>query len=418
MPTVFINYRREESAGEARALFNDLVSHLGEDAVFMDVDSIAPGQDFRDVVHERVATCDIMLSLVGKEWLTVTSRSGARRLDEPGDFVRLEIEAALKRKIPVAPVLLHGAEMPLPESLPEAVRDFAFRNAFELSHTRWESDVDEMLRRLRLLTASPHGDDRPRAAGHDASPASAPSRANGWPLAIALVALVAIGAAAYVYFARPRAAAPALVVAEATTAAPAAATGTVPAEATPTASNDPSVAAGTPAIAPAAAGTPASSATPPAPETPSASAPAPGGTAGVPLGVPLALGNQLAGQDACLERLAISGCANVPAQRWRFEGARDGMVRIRNANAGSGMCLDLVKDGNNLVPAFSSCGQTPGQRWRIAPAGAAARYFLFRNESSGAEMCLALGRRPDQTFVIRMVTCAGASAQRWRITPQ
>jgi len=105
----------------------------------------------RDVVHERVATCDVMLSLVGKEWLTVTSRSGARRLDEPGDFVRLEIEAALKRKIPVAPVLLHGADMPAPESLPDALRDFAFRNAFELSHTRWESDVEEMLRRLRLI---------------------------------------------------------------------------------------------------------------------------------------------------------------------------------------------------------------------------------------------------------------------------
>jgi len=134
--------------------------------------------------------------------------------------------------------------------------------------------------------------------------------------------------------------------------------------------------------------------------------------------VPIAFGNQLAGQDSCLERLAVSPCANLPAQRWRFEPVGDGMVRMHNGNAGAGMCLDLVKDGNNQVPAFAPCGQGNGQHWSVTPAGRAARYFQVRNDSTGADMCLAIGRRPDQTLVIRMVPCANAAGQRWRITPQ
>jgi hypothetical protein len=138
----------------------------------------------------------------------------------------------------------------------------------------------------------------------------------------------------------------------------------------------------------------------------------------LPLAVPLAVGNQLAGPDTCLERLSLTTCANVPAQRWRFEGVGDGVVKIRNANAGGGLCLDLVKDGNNLVPAFAACGQVSGQRWGVTPAGAAARYVVLRNDSTGPGMCLAVARRPDDTFLMRMATCAGGPGQRWRITPQ
>jgi hypothetical protein len=150
MGTVFISYRREETSGEARALFNDLVARIGKDLVFMDVDNIALGRDFREVLRENLASCDLMLVLIGKGWVDAKDQSGRRRLDDPGDFIRLEIGAALKRNIPVTPVLLQGAHMPAPEQLPEDLKELSFRNAFELSHNRWESDVQEMIKRLAL----------------------------------------------------------------------------------------------------------------------------------------------------------------------------------------------------------------------------------------------------------------------------
>lgn len=150
MATVFISYRREETAGEARALYNALTTRLGEDSVFMDVDNIAPGLDFREALQERLGSCDLLLALIGRDWANAKSASGERRLEDPGDFVRLEIEAALKRKISVTPVLVQGAQMPSAPQLPESIRDFGYRNAFELSHSRWESDLQELLRRLGL----------------------------------------------------------------------------------------------------------------------------------------------------------------------------------------------------------------------------------------------------------------------------
>jgi len=150
MSTVFISYRRENTAGEARALFNDLVARLGEDSVFMDVDSIALGRDFRSVLQETTAACDLMLVLIGRNWADAKDERGRVRLENPVDYVRLEIETALKRDIAVTPVLVQGAHMPTPEDLPAEIRDLAYRNGFELSHNRWESDVGEMVRRFDL----------------------------------------------------------------------------------------------------------------------------------------------------------------------------------------------------------------------------------------------------------------------------
>jgi hypothetical protein len=161
MGSVLINYRRGETAGEARALFKELAATGGGDAVFMDVDTIALGRDFRQVIRERLESCDLMLALVGRDWIAAEDPSGRRRLDDPNDFVRFEIEAALRRGIPVTPVLVQGAQMPAAEQLPEAIRDFAFRNAFELSHNTWESDVNELLKRLGLREhEGGHGGDR------------------------------------------------------------------------------------------------------------------------------------------------------------------------------------------------------------------------------------------------------------------
>jgi len=153
MSSVFISYRREITAGEARALFNELLGKLGENSVFMDVDSIALGRDFRGALQKTLESCDLMLVLIGKDWADVKDEEGRPRLQNPGDFVRLEIEAALKRDIVVTPILVQGAHMPAPEQLPAEIRDLVYRNGFELSHNRWESDFAEMIRRLNLDTA-------------------------------------------------------------------------------------------------------------------------------------------------------------------------------------------------------------------------------------------------------------------------
>src|ERR1700686_1439371 len=116
MSSVFISYRRQSAAGEARALFNDLVARLGQTAVFMDVDSISLGRDFRSELQKTLSACDLMLVLIDKDWAAVKDEKGRIRLENAGDFVRMEIEAGLKRKIAVTPVLVKGAQLPPPEA--------------------------------------------------------------------------------------------------------------------------------------------------------------------------------------------------------------------------------------------------------------------------------------------------------------
>ena len=188
MGPVFISYRREDTQGQARALFQDLVAKRGRDAVFMDVDSIDLGKDFREVLQERLAACSLMLVLIGPDWLEGKDKSGRRRIDNPADFVRLEIGAALKRNIPITPVLLQGAQMPDAEQLPPDLAPLAYRNGFELSHNRWDSDVRELLRRLGL--------DGPNGASAADGPKPAVSR---WPLAVAAVAIALAVAGGFIY---------------------------------------------------------------------------------------------------------------------------------------------------------------------------------------------------------------------------
>jgi hypothetical protein len=151
MSAVFISYRRGDSEGQARALSIELEELLGKECVFMDVDSIALGRDFRQVLQESLQACDVMLALIGPNWLDAKDSAGNRRLESAGDFVRQEIASALKRNIAVTPVLLQGASMPPPDRLPDDLKDLAFRNGFELSHTRWVSDVKELFKRLGLM---------------------------------------------------------------------------------------------------------------------------------------------------------------------------------------------------------------------------------------------------------------------------
>ena len=149
MRAIFLSYRREDAEGEAGRLFDDLTSEFGSDKIFMDVAGIEPGRDFRKVIDQNVASCGVLLAMIGKGWIDAKDDSGRRRLDDPMDFVRLETASALKRDIPVIPVLVQRGRMPRAEQLPEDLKDLAYRNAVELTHARWDSDVQVLIKALR-----------------------------------------------------------------------------------------------------------------------------------------------------------------------------------------------------------------------------------------------------------------------------
>ena len=142
---LFINYRREDTGHAAGRLYDRLIAHFGEDQVFIDIDQIEPGEDFVEVINGKVGACDIAIVAIGPNWLHATDASGKRRLDDEEDFVRMEIVAALQRKIRVIPVLVGGARMPGRHDLPEALAPLSRRNAIELSETRFHVDVNRLI---------------------------------------------------------------------------------------------------------------------------------------------------------------------------------------------------------------------------------------------------------------------------------
>ncbi len=148
MPNVFISYRREDAAGHAGRLYDGLRARFGEPRVFMDVDTVPAGVDFVDHIERWVASCDVLLVLIGDHWVSVRDSEGRRRLDNAEDFIRIEIEAALKRGVTVIPVLVEGAQMPRSEDLPESIAMLARRNAIELSDARWSYDVERLARAI------------------------------------------------------------------------------------------------------------------------------------------------------------------------------------------------------------------------------------------------------------------------------
>ena len=145
---IFISYRREETAYAAGWLFDRLADQFGRGQVFKDVDSIDLGDDFVEVITAAVGFCDVLLALIGDQWLAITDEDGRRRLDNPDDFVRLEIEAALTRKVRVIPILVGGARMPRADELPPSLVALARRQALELSPSRFEFDTSRLLKVL------------------------------------------------------------------------------------------------------------------------------------------------------------------------------------------------------------------------------------------------------------------------------
>ncbi|HET9276903.1 MAG TPA: tetratricopeptide repeat protein [Flavitalea sp.] len=152
---IFISYRRDDSLGSTGRLYDRLVEHFGADSVFIDVDGIAPGEDFIDAMEQAVGKCEILIAVIGKRWLSISNESGKRLIDNPSDFVRIEIAAALKRGITIVPVLVENAQMPNPDELPEDIRSISRRNAIEISHGRFELDTDRLIKSLESILKNP-----------------------------------------------------------------------------------------------------------------------------------------------------------------------------------------------------------------------------------------------------------------------
>jgi hypothetical protein len=149
MTKCFLSYRREDTADITGRIYDRLVNHYGDANVFQDVDSIPPGVDFRKQLSEAVGRCQVLLAVIGRQWLTVTNFAGKRRLDDPRDFVRIEIEAALQRDIPVIPVLVQGVEMPAERDLPPPLQPLAYRNAITVSRDpHFHRDLDRLIKYL------------------------------------------------------------------------------------------------------------------------------------------------------------------------------------------------------------------------------------------------------------------------------
>ena len=165
MPGIFISYRREDAVAHAGRLYDRLAAHFGKQHVFMDIDAIKPGEDFVQALEKSVGVSDVLIALVGRQWLSATDESGRRRLDLPEDFLRREVEIALDRNIRLIPILVQGARMPKPDELPQAISALARRHAFLLPDEGFHRAVDELIAAIEAGSpeANRVGAGKPRA---------------------------------------------------------------------------------------------------------------------------------------------------------------------------------------------------------------------------------------------------------------
>jgi tetratricopeptide (TPR) repeat protein len=148
---IFISYRREESQWSARSLHDRLCRDFDPKLIFMDIDAIALGEDFVKAIETTVERCDLLIAVIGSNWLSSKDDHGDRRLDNPEDFVRMEIGTALRRDIRVIPVLVDGAAMPRSADLPEDLKSLVRRNALRITATSFDGDCKRLTAAIRLV---------------------------------------------------------------------------------------------------------------------------------------------------------------------------------------------------------------------------------------------------------------------------
>ena len=177
-PKLFISYRRDDSAGYSGRVHDRLQREFGGNLLFMDVDSIPLGVNFSKVLVEEVAKCDVLLAVIGPGWLDAHDEKGHRRLDNPDDFVRIEIGTALKRGIPVIPILLEGTRVPKADQLPDDLKELALRNGLDVRHASFSDDMERLIRGLKGAQAQQEHVSCARGSYELFRPAAA-SRRNG-----------------------------------------------------------------------------------------------------------------------------------------------------------------------------------------------------------------------------------------------
>jgi TIR domain len=175
---IFLSYRREDAAPYARLLQYQLTERFPDTRVFMDLDSIEAGLDFAEVIAQAVGSCAVLVALIGRQWATMADEEGQRRLDDPDDYVRFEVQAALERGVRVIPVLVDGASPLRRQQLPPELGKLARLNALELSYGRYQFDADRLLDLIqRVLAAAPSTAASLRATvADDAEPEPKPIR--------------------------------------------------------------------------------------------------------------------------------------------------------------------------------------------------------------------------------------------------
>lgn len=191
MPTTFISYRRDDAAGYAGRLHEALENRIGRNRVFRDVDTLEPGQDFIEAIESRLAECRVFLAMIGREWLDARDAAGRRRLDQPDDYVRLEIAKALsRREVRVIPVLIEGAAMPPVESLPDDLRALTRKQAVHLRDDAWDHDVDRLASVIADVTAT--SSVRPSSTPTHATFSLPPKVKLGATVAVAIILAVLV----------------------------------------------------------------------------------------------------------------------------------------------------------------------------------------------------------------------------------
>ncbi len=148
---IFINYRRDDSSSAARLIFDRLKQHFGPDRIFIDIDKIELGVDFVRRIEEAVGKSEVLVVVIGRHWLTSTNEQGQRRLEDPNDFVRLEIATALEKGTPVIPALVDGADMPREDDLPDILKPLPRQNGLEIGHTRFDTDVNRLINGIEFI---------------------------------------------------------------------------------------------------------------------------------------------------------------------------------------------------------------------------------------------------------------------------
>ncbi len=145
MGRIFISYRRDDASGHAGRVHDRIASTFGRDVSFMDVDAVPLGMNFATLIQDEVARCTALLAVIGPGWLDARDEAGQRRLDDPNDFVRLEIAAALARNIPVVPLLLEDARIPRASELPDGLKGLARRQGVEVRHRSFDADMARLI---------------------------------------------------------------------------------------------------------------------------------------------------------------------------------------------------------------------------------------------------------------------------------